>query len=96
MSLNVVTSKGIFHGLPTFPEHDDRGYTAIVAGASGISGAYIIRALAETPSRWAKIYAISRRAPTGKLPANVEHVSVDLLDEPDRVAEKLRAKVVKS
>jgi nucleoside-diphosphate-sugar epimerase len=94
MSLNAVTSKGIFHGLPTFPEHDHKGNTAIVAGASGISGAYIIRTLAETPSRWAKIYALSRRAPTGKLPENVEHVPVDLLDEPDLVAEKLRGKVV--
>ena len=96
MSVSTVTSKGIFHGLPTFPEHDSKGYTAIVAGASGISGAYIIRALAETPSRWAKIYALSRRAPAGKLPANMEHVAVDLLDDADLVAEKLRAKVVKA
>ena len=95
MSSQVVFSDGIFHGLPTFPKHDGKGYTAIVAGASGISGSYIIRALTRSVSRWNKIYAVSRKVPVGKLPEIVEHISVDLLDDADRVADTLRGKVAK-
>jgi hypothetical protein len=95
MSSQAVFSNGIFHGLPMFPKHDGKSYTAIVAGASGISGSYIIRALTRSASRWNKIYAVSRKAPVGRLAESVEHIPVDLLEDPERVAETLRGKVVK-
>ena len=37
----VIVSKDIYHGLPTFPE-DLNGLTAIVTGANGISGDYMV------------------------------------------------------
>lgn len=39
-------SEGIIHGLPTFPVHDAKKYTAIVTGSNGISGSEVVRALA--------------------------------------------------
>lgn len=41
MSEQVIVSKGIYHGLPTFPD-DLNGLTAIVAGANGISGDHMV------------------------------------------------------
>jgi nucleoside-diphosphate-sugar epimerase len=90
-----VFSRGIYHGLPTFPAHEGKKYTALVFGATGITGAYIMKALATSPERWTKIYAVSRRPPTN-LPANAQHVAADLLAEPEEVAEKLNAAGVKA
>lgn len=89
MPSQTITSKDIYHGLPTFPEHEAKAYTAIVAGATGISGISLIQTLAETPSRWSKIYALSRRVPTTKLPGHVKHIPVDLLGMPEEIAKKL-------
>jgi hypothetical protein len=75
----TIQSKGIFHGLPTFPGVAG-GLTAIVAGANGISGQYIVRALAEAPERWSRVLAMSRRPPSGALPGKqAEGLSLDLL-----------------
>lgn len=41
MSEQVIVSKGIYHGLPTYPD-DLNGLTAIVAGANGISGDHMV------------------------------------------------------
>ncbi|TPN85589.1 SDR family oxidoreductase [Mesorhizobium sp. CU2] len=97
MTSHVIQSRGIFHGLPTYPE-TLTGLTAIVAGANGISGSYIVRALAQSPQRWSKIWALSRRPATGT-PAGdqVEHVAMDLLDaSPQSIAAELKEKGVKA
>jgi N-acetyl-gamma-glutamylphosphate reductase len=58
----IVESRGIYHGLPVY---DDslKGLTAIITGANGISGYYMLRVLAQHPERWSKIYCLSRRPP---------------------------------
>lgn len=40
--LLTIHSDGIYHGLPVFPEYLE-GSTAIVTGANGISGTYMVR-----------------------------------------------------
>ena len=62
MSIQQVQSRGIFHGLPVFPEHLE-GLTAIVTGANSISRYYMLRVLAQAPERWSKIYCLSRKPP---------------------------------
>jgi hypothetical protein len=42
MSSQTVFLKGIFHGLPTFPQHNGKKLTAIVTGANGISGSTMV------------------------------------------------------
>jgi len=90
MAVQTVASEGIFHGLPVFPDSDDTGYTAIVAGANGITGAHIVRALERAPKRWRKIYAFSRKPPTIPLGDRTTFVSVDFLSDPKRIAEVLQ------
>lgn len=91
MSNLTVTSRGIFHGLPTFAEHDTKTYTAIVTGANGISGAHILRTLANAPERWGKIYALSRKPPAdGLVTGRVTFISVDFLQTPEDIAARLR------
>lgn len=96
-SLNeqTVFSKGIFHGLPTFPDAAGKKYSAIVAGANGITGSYIVRALAEAPDRWGTIYALSRRPPRDHIADNVKHLSVDFLSPPEDMARELKEHVSK-
>lgn len=84
----VIQSKSIYHGLPVFPD-DVEGLTAIVTGSNGISGHYQLKVLCESPRRWKKIYALSRRPPHGTWPDYVEHVSMDLLQPPEKVAAQL-------
>ncbi|KAJ4349229.1 hypothetical protein N0V95_004765 [Ascochyta clinopodiicola] len=93
----IVQSKGIFHGLPTFPS-SVTGLTAIITGANGISGNYMLRVLAEAPERWKKIYCLSRRPPAipDGLPAQAEHIALDFLKEPEEIAQVLREKGVKA
>lgn len=74
----TVYSEGIFHGLPTFPSHDGKKYTAIVTGANGISGSEIVNRLASAPERWETIYALSRRSPKNSNP-RVKSISADFL-----------------
>jgi hypothetical protein len=86
-SKQVVYSRGLYHGLPTFPEHEGRQYTALVLGASGITGTYIIRALSRS-LHWKTIFAVSRTKPHEQtLPDHVVHLPIDLLSEPDDIAE---------
>lgn len=72
----TVTSRGPYLGLPTFT---DTGLTALVAGANGISGQYMLRVLTESPQRWTKIYALSRRPPQGFHAPNIEYITLDFL-----------------
>lgn len=97
----TVHSEGIFHGLPTYPASGSRPLTALVAGATGLSGFHMVKVLAAAPQRWSRIYCLSSRAPPdnffgdlGEAAAGrVEHLQVDFLDEPERVAERLREKI---
>ncbi|KAH0365400.1 hypothetical protein KCU65_g6118, partial [Aureobasidium melanogenum] len=93
--LSTIRSDGIYHGLPVFPEHLE-GLTAIVTGANGISGSYMLRVLCKNPKRWKKIYALSRSPPYLELPSHVEHVSMDLLSEPDDIARQLKVLSIKA
>lgn len=83
-------SDGIYHGLPVFSERHDN-LSAIVVGASGMSGQSQIDVLLQTPSRWKNIFALSRRAPQiGENNNALQHVPVDLLDDPESTAKKLK------
>lgn len=97
MSIQQVQSKGIYHGLPVFPS-ELKGLTAIITGANGISGHYMLRVLAQSPERWTKIYCLSRRPPyiPGGIPANAEHIAVDFLKKPEEIANVLKEKNVKA
>lgn len=97
MSTQQVQTKGIYHGLPVL-SNDLKGLTAIVTGANGISGHYMLRVLSESPERWTKIYCLSRRPPyiPGGLPSNAEHIAVDFLKSPDEIANVLKDKGVKA
>jgi hypothetical protein len=90
MVQQTVQSDGIFHGVPTFPDHDGKSYTAIVTGANGISGAHILRTLSAAPERWSRIYALSRKPPNFELSDNVTFISIDFLDAPEKIAKTLQ------
>jgi hypothetical protein len=94
-STQTVQTRGIFHGLPTFPP-DVQGLTAIVAGATGISGQHMLHVLSTAPERWSKVYALSRKAPTQALGQNVEHVAVDFLKSSEDIATILRSEHVQA
>ncbi|KAK5044550.1 hypothetical protein LTR84_010674 [Exophiala bonariae] len=92
-----IRQNGIYHNLPQFdPKIKD--LTAIVTGANGISGFHTCRALLESPDRWEKIYAMSRRPPPDAMMAlltreqrrKIEHVSIDFLQNPKEVAEAMK------
>lgn len=103
-SEQTVFSRNIFHGLPTFPDSAEyKGLTAIVTGASGISGQHMIRALADSPERWSKIYAVARRPPPeyllkklGKQASLVEHVALDFFSSPEDMGKVMKEKGVKA
>lgn len=92
----LVESKGIYHGLPVYPS-SVKGLTAIITGANGISGNYMLRVLAQAPERWTKIYCLSRRPPAipDGLPKNAEHIALDFLKDSDEIAKVLKEKIVK-
>lgn len=90
----LIHSKGIYHGLPDL-SNASTGMTAVVTGANGISGAHMIRVLAENPERWTKIYALSRRPPSGTWPKQVEHIPLDFLLSPDEIAKVLKDNNIK-
>lgn len=96
-AIQQVHSRGIYHGLPIYPD-DLTGLTAIVTGANGISGSYMLKVLSQAPARWSKIYCLSRRPPLvpGGLPPNAEHVALDFLSDPADIASVLRSKNVSS
>lgn len=93
----VIRSKGIYLGLPTFPP-ELKNLRAIVAGANGISGQHMLRVLSEEPERWGQIYALSRRPPldTEGLGRNVKHLAVDFLSSPEAIAKILRDEKVQA
>lgn len=93
----LVQRKGIFHGLPVYPD-SQKGLTAIITGANGISGNYMLRVLSEAPERWSKIYCLSRRPPAipNGLPKNAEHIALDFLKDPEEIAKVLKEKGVKA
>ncbi|ORY12819.1 NAD dependent epimerase/dehydratase family protein-like protein [Clohesyomyces aquaticus] len=93
----LVQSRGIYHGLPVYPQ-SLKGLTAIITGANGISGNYMLRVLSQDPSRWTKIYCLSRRPPAipSGLPANTEHIALDFLKSPSEIASILKQKGVKA
>ncbi|KAK4613686.1 hypothetical protein CLAFUW4_08847 [Fulvia fulva] len=96
-------TKGIFRNLPTF-DPSIKGKTAIVTGANGISGFHTMRVLLESPQRWTKVWAASRRPPPPEmmklLPeearSRVEHVACDFLNKPEDIAKQLQEKGVKA
>jgi hypothetical protein len=73
-----------------------KGKTAILAGANGISGTHMLRAMSRHPDIWSRVYALSMRPPMmtlpGKFSKNVEHVAVDLLTSPEEVGRELKGK----
>ncbi|KXS97992.1 hypothetical protein AC578_8742 [Pseudocercospora eumusae] len=96
-SIQQIQSKGIFHALPVFPPELE-GLTAIITGANGISGHYMLKVLGESPERWKRIICLSRR-PTmfpGGLPSNAEHIPLDFLKDPQEIAGVLKEKNVEA
>ena len=93
----AVQSKGIFHGLPVYPDTPSyKNLTAIVTGANGISGYHMVKVLAASPERWSKIYCLSRRPPPdyffsdlGDGASRVEHVEADFLSDPAVIGKSL-------
>lgn len=93
-----VHQKDIFHNLPTF-DPGITGLTAIVTGANGISGFHTLRVLLESPERWSKVYALSRRPPPQEMlgllseseRSRLQHVAVDFLEDPSKIAQVLRS-----
>ena len=91
----TVRQSGIYHNLPTLPAND--GLTAIVTGATGISGWNTIRSLLDVPGRWTKIYTVSRSQPEKCLmnllskeqQSRIQHLSVDFNGCPEDVAQAL-------
>jgi len=93
-----VRHMGIYHNLPTF-DPSIKDLTAIITGANGISGFHTLRALLDSPQRWSKIYAISRRPPpkemmdllTADQRSRVQHVASDFLSTPETIAESMKS-----
>lgn len=92
-----LRNSGIYHNLPQF-DPSIKDLTAIVTGANGISGFHTCRALLDSPHRWAKIYAMSRRPPPDEMMAllkpeqraKVHHVASDFLKSPEELAEAMK------
>ncbi|TKA33107.1 hypothetical protein B0A50_00660 [Salinomyces thailandicus] len=88
---------GIYRNLPTF-DPSLQGLTAIVVGATGISGFNTIRSLLDSPKRWSTIYALSRSSLSNKMlsllsseqRSRIKHVSVDLTGSRDDIASSLQ------
>lgn len=87
----------IYRNLPTF-DPKITGLTAIVTGANGISGFYTMRALLDSPNRWTKIYALSRRPPSKEMmnlltveqQSRVQHVACDFLQSASTIAQAMK------
>ncbi|KAJ8119666.1 hypothetical protein ONZ43_g3432 [Nemania bipapillata] len=99
-SSQLVHSSSIFYGLPSYPSTPEyQNLTAIVTGATGVSGYHMVKALSASP-RWSKILCLSVRPPPesfftdlGEGARRVEHLSVDLLLEPTEIANRLQEKI---
>lgn len=99
-SAQLIRSDGIFLGLPCYrPTQESHRQTALIAGATGVSGYHMVKRLAAS-ERWAEVYCLSRRSPTGSffadLGANVDkvkHVSIDFLDRPEEISKVLESRI---
>src|SRR3954467_122418 len=98
LTSQVIHSKGIFHGLPTYKSTTPK--IAIITGANGISGFHTLRVLASAPDRWSKIYALSRRPPPPRMmellgngKERVEHIACDFLEDPATIAKAMKGKI---
>ncbi|KAL2134071.1 hypothetical protein VTI74DRAFT_1067 [Chaetomium olivicolor] len=97
----VVQSRGVFHGLPTYPDAPDyQNLTALVTGATGLSGYQMVKVLAASPQRWSKIYCLSSRPPPenffadlGEGASRVEHLAVDFMGVPEEIARRLQERI---
>jgi hypothetical protein len=88
----TIYSSGLLHGLPTFPSHDTAKYSIIVTGANGISGSAMLKVLSANPSRWDKIYALSRRPPPKSSNPHIIPIAVDFLSStPSQIAQVLKS-----
>ncbi|EXJ60336.1 hypothetical protein A1O7_04488 [Cladophialophora yegresii CBS 114405] len=98
-----VKHSGIYHNLPTF-DPAIKNLTAIVTGANGISGFHTMRVLLASPERWSKVYALSRRPPPKEMMgllkpeerSRVQHVAVDFLEDPKKIADAMTSAGVKA
>lgn len=92
-----VYSQGIYHGLPVIDERH-AGLSAIVVGASGMSGQLMVDNLTQSPERWSNVFALSRRPPQSSPSARsvAKHVPMDLLKEPDEIANIMKEHEVKA
>lgn len=87
---------GIYRNLPTF-DASIKGLTAIVVGATGISGFNTIRCLLDSPSRWKTIYALSRSPLSKEMlsllspeqQSRIQHISVDLTQSAEKTSSSL-------
>lgn len=90
-------NRGIYRNLPTFGP-TLKNLSAIITGANGISGFHTMRVLLESPERWAKVYALSRKPAPSEMMAlltedqrsRVQHVAVDFLKTSDDIAKAMR------
>jgi hypothetical protein len=88
----TVRQAGAYRNLPTYPLVS--GLTAIVPGATGISGRNTIRALLDSAAQWTKIYAMSRSTLskgltnllTSEQQSRVQHLPVDSFGNPEVIA----------
>lgn len=95
----LVRSDGIFHGLPVY-DPPAQGLTAMVTGATGVSGYSMVKVLAAS-ANWDRIYCLSSRPPPatffsdlGPGADKVTHLAVDFLSDTSIIAEALS--VIKS
>ncbi|KAK0711713.1 hypothetical protein B0H67DRAFT_586144 [Lasiosphaeris hirsuta] len=102
MGPQLAPPRGIYHGLPTYPANAPalRGLTALVTGATGVSGYQMVKVLAAAPKRWAKVYCLSARPPPdnffrdlGEGARRVEHIAIDFLADPALIARQLKDKI---
>ena len=91
VQVSAVETRGIYWGIPTYPS-TVKGLKALVFGANGISGNYMVRALSRSPERWSQVVALSRRPPSASQHSfeNVRHVQADLLQDPKDLAQILK------
>ncbi|KAI7362122.1 hypothetical protein KC354_g7555 [Hortaea werneckii] len=98
-----LRQSGIYRNLPTF-DSSIRSLTAIVVGATGISGLNTIRSLLDVPGRWETLYAISRSPFSEEVLSlfsleqrkRIKHVSIDLTGSASEIASSLQKAEAKS
>lgn len=92
-----LRDNGIYRNLPQF-DPSLSNLTAVITGANGISGFGLLRALLDSPTRWSKIYTISRkpvplemlRLVDQSLLGRIQHVPCDFLSDSTSIAEAMK------